>query len=238
MLWSHLFFKQDRYKYFPKHIAIIMDGNGRWATRKGLPRNVGHFYGMKTMQKIIKRSISLKLSCLTLYAFSTENWRRPKAEVDYLLELPIKYFQNQTIEELNKKNVKVTYIGDISSFPAHTVDVIQRTCEITKNNTGMLLNMALNYGGRTEILQAAKKLIASGADPLTFDEQFEKTIATSDYPPVDLIIRTSGEKRLSNFLLWQAAYAELWFTDKSWPDFNYALLNDAIQNYSKRKERE
>lgn len=223
----------------PNHIAIMMDGNGRWATKRGLPRSMGHYAGMKTMRKIIKSSSKLNIKCLTLYAFSTENWTRPVDEVDYLVNLPKLFFQEETINELVENKVRLQYIGDISRFPKEIQDIMNETVELTKENSGMTVHFAMNYGGRSEIIRAVKNYLKDNEavrSELT-EEVFETYLYTNEYSAPNLLIRTSGEQRLSNFLLWQSAKSELWFTKTLWPDFNEELLRSAIIEYRNRKAK-
>lgn len=225
----------------PEHVAIIMDGNGRWANRRGLPRIAGHKEGMEVVQRIVRVADKLKIKILTMYAFSTENWKRPKAEVDYLMRLP-KMFLDKYLPELIEKNVKVNVIGELSVLPPHTLQAVHQAMEKTKDNTGLLLNFALNYGGRNEIVKAVKQMVddvANGkvAKEDITEELFEQYLYTHNFCDPDLIIRTSGEKRISNFLLWQSAYSEFWFTDVLWPDFTEETLKEALQDYQTRIRR-
>jgi undecaprenyl diphosphate synthase len=237
--------KIDEYKidkdFIPKHIAIIMDGNGRWAKKKNLPRTAGHKAGVETIREIVKECNSLGVKCLTLYAFSTENWKRPKDEVGTLMKLLVEYLRNE-FEELNLNDVVINHIGDITKLPAVCQSELKDAYERTKDNKGLVLNLALNYGGRDEIVRAFKKLnkdIAYGKldiDDIS-DEILSNYMYTKGMCDPDLLIRTSGEKRLSNFLLWQLAYAEFWFTDIHWPDFTKETLRQAIYDYQNRDRR-
>lgn len=225
----------------PKHIAIIMDGNGRWAKKKGLPRTLGHKAGVEAIREIVKECNKLNIEYLTLYAFSTENWKRPKDEVNSLMKLLVEYLRNE-FEELNRNNVIINSIGDIGKFPQICQDELISAYEKTKNNTGLELNLALNYGGRNEIVDTLKKINSDiEIGKLEPSEINEKTINnyiyTSGIPDPELIIRTSGELRLSNFLIWQGAYSELYFTDVLWPDFNANDLRKAIIDYQNRDRR-
>ncbi|QTM99443.1 isoprenyl transferase [Sediminibacillus dalangtanensis] len=225
----------------PKHVAIIMDGNGRWAKKRGMPRVAGHKEGMSNVKKIVSAASSYQLDALTLYAFSTENWRRPKAEVDYLMKLPME-FLNTYLPELVQKNVKVQTIGRFDGLPKHTRDAVQKAKEQTKDNTGLILNIALNYGSRNEIMEAMKCFlddVQAGKKSVEDmnEESFSQYLHTKNLPDPDLLIRTSGEQRLSNFLLWQSAYTEFWFTDVLWPDFDEQLFDKALCDYQKRKRR-
>lgn len=225
----------------PQHIAIIMDGNGRWAKRKGLPRIAGHREGMKVVTKIVRVASNMGIEVLTLYAFSTENWKRPKKEVDYLLGLPERYLKAE-LPKLIENNVQVRLIGTTDHLPDHTLRAVEKAVKDTESNTGMILNFALNYGSRYEMLEAVKsigRLIEEGklsADSLT-EETIHAHLMTSQLNDPDLLIRTSGEIRLSNFMLWQLAYSEFWFTDVLWPDFKEQDFVEAIAVYQKRKRR-
>ncbi len=225
----------------PEHIAIIMDGNGRWAKKKGLPRIAGHKEGMTVVQKIVRSAVKYDVKVLTLYAFSTENWKRPKPEVDFLMRLP-KEFSHIYLPEMMENNVRIDTIGDFDSLPTHTKKAINHAKEKTKNNDGLLLNFALNYGGRYDIIQGMKKTLKQIENgELSVEDVDEEIISnnlfTAGINDPDLLIRTSGEERLSNFLLWQLAYTELSFTDVLWPDFNEELFKKAILDYKKRKRR-
>jgi len=225
----------------PEHIAIIMDGNGRWAKKKGLPRIAGHKEGMTVVRKIVRSAVKYDIKTLTLYAFSTENWKRPKPEVDFIMRLP-KEFSHTYLPEMVENNVRIETIGDFDSLPPHTKEAINHAKEKTKNNDGLLLNFALNYGGRYDIIQGMKAMMSEVEEGrLHIDDIDEKMFSnylfTGNSPDPDLLIRTSGEQRLSNFLLWQLAYAELFFTDVLWPDFNEELFKEAISEYQHRKRR-
>ncbi|MGX7417734.1 isoprenyl transferase [Carnobacterium gallinarum] len=228
----------------PNHIAIIMDGNGRWAQRKFLPRVAGHKEGMNTVKKITKHASRLGVKVLTLYAFSTENWKRPTDEVSFLMQLPVDFFDT-FVPDLIKENVKVNVMGFVDQLPVHTKKAVEKAIEDTKNNTGMILNFALNYGSRSEMLEATK-LIAKKVqeNQLTVDEITEETYSEAlmthtlgKYQDPDLLIRTSGEERISNFLLWQIAYSEFYFTQILWPDFDESVLEMAIGVYQSRHRR-
>lgn len=227
----------------PPHVAIIMDGNGRWAEKRKLPRVMGHNAGMKAMKKIVKRASELGIKHLTVYAFSTENWKRTKEEVGGIFKLLVKYVDSE-LEELNRNDVKVNILGDWKAVPADAVSRIETALERTKDNGGMVFNIALNYGSRNEITEAVKSIsgkVASG--DLTVDEIDEQTISenlltgTLGIPDPDLLIRTSGEIRISNFLLWQIAYSEMIFTDVLWPDFTPEIFNDTIVEFQSRDRR-
>ncbi|CCQ97937.1 undecaprenyl pyrophosphate synthase [[Clostridium] ultunense Esp] len=233
--------KEDGEGKIPQHIAIIMDGNGRWAKERGMPRVVGHRAGMKTVKEITKAADEVGVKILTLYAFSTENWKRPKEEVDFLMRLPEEFLELE-LEELIVNNVQVRMIGDKEGLPSHTVKAVEKAIQETKDNSGLILNFALNYGGRKEILDAvkaiARKVEKRELSPDSIDEQFfHQYLLTPDYPDPDLLIRTSGEIRLSNFMLWQLAYTEFWFSDKYWPDFHREDFLEAVEAYKKRERK-
>lgn len=225
----------------PEHVAIIMDGNGRWAKKRGLPRIAGHKEGINSVIKIVRSATKHNMEILTLFAFSTENWRRPTTEIDFLMKLP-KEFLHIYLPELIEKNVRIDMIGDSEALPAHTKEAIQYAKEKTKDNDGLLLNFALNYGSRFEIMQAMKQVIhdieCSKLTVDTLDEAvFSEYLYTKGMSDPDLLIRTSGEQRLSNFLLWQLAYTEFWFTDVFWPDFDEKIFEQALLDYQQRKRR-
>lgn len=225
----------------PRHIGVIMDGNGRWAAARHLPRSAGHKAGADTFEKIVKYCDSLGIEAITAYAFSTENWNRPKEEVDNLMKLLYDYLQ-MAEEKFAGKNIILRVIGDRSALSDKINRAIDHAIEITENNTGIILNMALNYGGRDEIVRAAKMaandVLSGKITTGDIDENYmSEHMYTADCPPVDLIIRPSGEQRLSNFLLWQAAYAEFWYSDVNWPDFSEKDMLRAISDYQKRNRR-
>ena len=225
----------------PKHIAIIMDGNGRWAKAKNLPRALGHKAGVETIRRIIKEGDRLGVKYMTLYAFSTENWKRPKDEVSTLMKLLVQYLKEE-ISELHEKGVVINVLGDSSKLPKDCIDEIQKAKEITKNNTGIIMNVALNYGGRDEIIRATRALaemVALGEiKPSDIDNEiFENHLYTKGMPDPDIIIRPSGEQRLSNFLLWQCAYSEFWYSNINWPDFTEEDLRRAIYDFQNRDRR-
>ena len=225
----------------PNHIAIIMDGNGRWAKKRFLPRTAGHKAGVETIREVVKECSRLNIKYITLYAFSTENWKRPKVEIDTLMNLLVTYLKNE-IRELHKNNVKITTIGDISKLPDMCIKELDRARELTKDNTGVTLNLALNYGSRFDITNAVLNIVKDcKSDKINIDSINEDTIknylSTKSTPDPDLLIRTSGEQRLSNFLLWELAYSEFYFTDVHWPDFNRQELQKAIYVYQNRDRR-
>lgn len=225
----------------PQHVAIIMDGNGRWAERRGMPRVVGHHAGMKVIREITRAADELGVKTLTFYAFSTENWKRPREEVDFLMKLP-QEFLTAHLDELVQNNIQVRITGSEEELPPHTVSAINLAREKTGKNTGLIMNFALNYGSRREIIETMQQLCrevqAGILSPDEIDEQkISSKLGTADLPDPDLLIRTSGEIRLSNFMLWQLAYTELWFTDVYWPDFTKEHFFDAVKEYQSRARR-
>jgi undecaprenyl diphosphate synthase len=225
----------------PHHVAVIMDGNGRWAKKRGLPRIAGHHSGMKTVKKITIAADEIDVKILTLYAFSTENWSRPRDEVDYLMKLPQQFLALE-LKELIEKNVQVRIIGWREGLPDYTLRALDEAVEKTKYNTGLILNFALNYGSRKEMIEAMKTMftdVQKGEIQLEqIDEMmYAEYLQTSGLPDPDLLIRTSGELRLSNFMLWQLAYTEFWFTPQYWPDFSQDDFFDAIEQYQQRIRR-
>ena len=233
--------EEKKLKKIPTHVAIIMDGNGRWAKKRNMPRVKGHYEGMQTVKKITKYASKLGIKYLTLYAFSTENWARPKEEVNYLMDLPEKMFTS-FMPELMENNVKVEVIGVVEKLPESTRKAVEDAIEQTKNNTGLKLIFALNYGSKDEIVTAVKR-IAQGAANNEYkveeiDEQLiSDNLFTKDTPDPDLLIRTSGEQRISNFLLWQIAYSEFIFTKVAWPDFVEEEFYKALLEYQSRDRR-
>ncbi len=225
----------------PQHIGVIMDGNGRWARRRGLPRSAGHSAGADALKKIITEANNLGVKYITVYAFSTENWKRPKEEVDYLMSLLLDYLRNAE-KTLAGENVVIRAIGSRKELSWEIRDQIVRTEKFTKNNTGIVMNIALNYGAREEITSAVREIcedVKNGKtdiDSIT-DKMLENHLYTKGQPDVDLLIRTSGEQRLSNFMLWQVSYAEMWFTNKLWPDFKPKHLRQAIYDFQNRGRR-
>jgi undecaprenyl diphosphate synthase len=219
----------------PKHIGIILDGNGRWAKSRGKARIEGHKQGLKTLEKVVEHASELNIKYLTVYAFSTENWNRPEAEVNFLMTTFEKYLKD-AIKKSNDRDVKFNILGSRDRLTESAVKLIDELEEKTKNKTGITFNVAVNYGGRDEIVRAIKKIDTSDIDGLTIDE-FSNYLDTAGMPDPDLIIRTSGECRVSGFLLWQLAYAEFYFTDIHWPDFDKEELIKAIDSYSKRDRR-
>lgn len=229
----------------PKHIGVIMDGNGRWAKKRMQPRIMGHKAGMDALQAVTIKASELGVKVLTVYAFSTENWTRPVDEVKFIMSLPVEFF-DKYVPELHKNNVKVQMIGDTSRLPKDTLDALNRARELTKRNSGLILNFALNYGGRAEIVSAVKQIAQDVLDARfntgdITEELIANYLNTATLPYLyrdpDLIIRTSGELRLSNFLPWQSAYSEFYFTDVLWPDFKEKGLVAAIEEYNRRHRR-
>lgn len=225
----------------PSHVAIIMDGNGRWARKRNLPRIAGHKEGMTVVRKISRLAGELGIKTLTLYAFSTENWKRPKPEVEFLMKLPQDYL-NDYLPELIEENVQVRMMGSKENLPQHTLRALEQAMNDTKDNDGLILNFALNYGSRSEIIEAVKNILKDYqngimGEEILNEETFSQYLMTNTLPDPDLLIRTSGEIRLSNFMLWQLAYTEFWFTEILWPDFNESCLIEAIEEYQKRQRR-
>jgi len=219
------------------HIAIIMDGNGRWAQAKHRPRLFGHRAGVKTVRRVVEDARDIGIKCLTLYSFSTENWNRPRAEIRALFDLLKRYVEDD-LEELHKNDVRIRIIGSRDGLPDDILTVINQVETRTRGNSTFSLNIAFNYGGRDEILRACRKAMKTGIAPDDLDEaKFDQLLDTADLPQPDLVIRTSGEYRISNFLLWQAAYAEFVFTDVLWPDFTKDDLNAALKDYFSRNRR-
>ena len=229
-------YKELNPKKIPKHIAIIMDGNGRWAKERGKNRFFGHIRGVKVAQKIVESAIKINLQYLTLFAFSKENWERPKKEVNMLMDLfvsTIKKNQNHFL----KNKIKINVIGTISDLPKKCQTALKEMVDITKDNKGLTLTLALSYSSRLEILEAINKIISSGKKQYVTEGSFHKQLQTHNLPDPELLIRTSGEKRISNFLLWQIAFSELYFSEKKWPDFDVEELYIAIFEYQKRERR-
>lgn len=225
----------------PQHVAIIMDGNGRWAKQKGKLRVFGHQNGVKAVRSAVSFAAKHNIKVLTLYAFSSENWNRPETEVSALMSLFMRALDSE-VKKLHKNNIRLNIIGDKSAFSETLQKRIVESEKLTENNTGLILNIAANYGGYWDIIQATQKLIAKAKENLISTEQitpelFQQYLATENQPQVDLLIRTSGEQRISNFLLWQIAYAELFFTPILWPDFNDKTFSEAILSYQQRERR-
>ena len=237
--------KLDETLLVPKHIGIIMDGNGRWAKKRMQPRVFGHKAGMEALQEVTIAAKEMGVQVLTVYAFSTENWARPEKEVSFIMNLPVEFY-DRYVPELHRNNVKIQMIGDTKRLPKATLEALEKAQELTRLNTGLILNFALNYGGRAEINQAVQKLAQDVLDAKVqpadiTEEMLGAYLYTSSLPASlrdpDLVIRTSGELRLSNFLPWQTAYSELYFTDILWPDFDEKALKDAVVEYNRRNRR-
>lgn len=244
---SFLKFKKSKvahnidYENLPEHIGVIMDGNGRWAKKRGIPRSAGHSAGADALKKIVTECNNMGIKYITVYAFSTENWKRPKEEVDYLMNLLMDYLKNAETT-LAGENVVIKAIGIRENLSEELQFQINKTEEFTKNNTGIVMNIALNYGAREEIVRAVKNICKCVNDgDMDIDDinaqMISDNLYTQNQPDPDLIIRTSGEERISNFLLWQLAYSELWFTDKLWPDFRVEDLHKAICDFQARNRR-
>ena len=219
----------------PKHIAVIMDGNGRWAKKRFLPRIMGHKRGLDALENMVKHCAKLGVQYLTVFAFSTENWRRPEDEVSFLMGLFLQALQKQ-VRRLHENNMRLKILGSRERFNRQILQGIEEAEALTANNTGLTLSIAADYGGRWDILQAANKLIAEGVSEIT-EDTLTKHLMLGDAPEPDLFIRTGGETRISNFLLWQMAYAELYFTDILWPDFDETALDAAVASFQKRERR-
>lgn len=224
----------------PKHIGIIMDGNGRWAKKRGLPRRMGHAEGAKVFKNITRYCNKIGIKVLTVYAFSTENWKRPQKEIDNLMKILRDYLIDAR-DNLEDENIRMRFIGDLTPFTEELIDLMKEAEQRTENDTGLVCNIALNYGGRQEIVHSVRRLCENANGGLSPDDITEDAISrfmyTADQPDPDLIIRPSGEYRLSNFMIWQAAYSEFWFSNVLWPDFTEADLNEALAEYSKRQRR-
>ncbi len=225
-------------KRLPQHIAIIMDGNGRWAQKRGLPRTAGHKKGVDALRNIVRYASSIHIQYLTVYAFSTENWKRPQDEVDFLMRLFSHYLDSE-VEEMHKNNVRLRFIGAVEELSHLLQQKIKAAEQKTCHNTGLNLNVAVNYGGRAEILRAAKKLVLLSKEQqqAMSEAQFSEFFYTASQPDIDLLLRTGGDERISNFLLWQAAYAELSFVEKCWPSFTEEDLASVLMDYANRDRR-
>jgi len=221
----------------PRHVAMIMDGNGRWAKSRGLPRLAGHRAGTENLRTIIRACVEFGIQYLTIYAFSTENWGRPQDEVQGLLQI-VESVIDKELDELHRNGVQLRHIGRLEQLSLRLQEKVQRAIELTKDNQRLILNIAFNYGGRDEILCAIRRIIKDGVSPENVNEELVSSyMFTHGSPDPDLIIRTSGEMRLSNFLIWQGAYSEWYVTSKYWPDFDRACLLEAINTYSQRDRR-
>ncbi len=237
---SKLLSRVDKNK-LPRHVAIIMDGNGRWASIRGLLRSAGHTAGVKTLKKILTLAVNLELEALTVYAFSTENWKRPHAEVDFLMHLFSEYIEREKME-MHENNVRIKFIGRLEEFSAGIRKQIFDATELMKNNSGVKFNIAANYGGQDEIVRAAQSLAEKISAGKIFPQEitsevFENELDTKNQPPVDLLIRTGGDFRISNFLLWQSAYAEFWFTKTNFPEFSQEEFIDALVDFGNRERK-
>jgi len=225
----------------PRHVGVIMDGNGRWAQRRGLPRTAGHKAGVEALRAIVKACPDLGIEVITAYAFSTENWTRPKDEVDFLMLLLVEYCRRE-VAALNENGVRINAIGRLDELPALQRDEIYRAMEVTRHNTRLVLNLAVNYGGHAELVDTMRRIatrVAAGEiRPEEIDEALiSQHLYTAGLPELDLVIRTAGELRLSNFMLWQASYSELWVTDVTWPDFSREHLEQAVADFRRRDRR-
>ncbi|HUL14386.1 MAG TPA: isoprenyl transferase [Terriglobales bacterium] len=236
---AYIFEKLDLAR-LPQHVAVIMDGNGRWAQRRHLPRIAGHRAGTQTARSTIETCARLKIKALTLYAFSVENWRRPKTEIDFLMQLLREYLRRE-MPLIQRNNIRMRFLGRADDLPPGVQKDTREAMESTANNTGMVLCVALNYGGRAEIVDAVNRVIAAQRESekpaLVTETDMSERLYTAGLPDPDLLIRTSGEMRVSNFLLWQIAYAEIFVTETLWPDFNRARLLEALVEYQKRDRR-
>jgi undecaprenyl diphosphate synthase len=229
--------KPTNLKHPPQHVAIIMDGNGRWAKQRGLPRLAGHRQGVNAAQKVVEIFVGYKIPYLTLYAFSTENWNRPKHEIDGIFKI-LEGRLDEGIKFAQENGIRIRHLGKPDGLTLRLQERVKRALELTQNNTNMTLSLAFNYGGRDEIVEAVRRLIADGILPSQINEKlFRQYLYAADIPDPDLIIRTGGEMRLSNFLIWQSAYAESYFTPVLWPDFDKKEIDKALTAYSQRQRR-
>lgn len=233
----------DMDRNIPAHVAIIMDGNGRWATSRGLPRSVGHRQGAKALKRTVRAAGEMGIKYLTLFGFSSENWSRPEQEIGELMRL-LRYYLRSETAELIKNNIRLRIVGDVSAFDPDIRELMSHAEELSKDNDGLYLSIALNYGGRNDILHAVRALLADSKDTdlsalsaELLQERLEDNLLTAGLPDPDLLIRTSGEQRISNFLLWQCAYSEFYFTETLWPDFGKASLEEAVAVYIGRDRR-
>ncbi len=226
----------DNQLKIPRHIAFIMDGNGRWASAKGLSRSEGHRQGAEALKVMVDACSEVGIDAVSVYAFSCENWsKRPQAEIKFLFSLITQFAKNE-LKKYVERGYRIMFSGDLSQLPKTTFKAIQKVVDAAKNNTGVIVNIALNYGGRQEIVRAVNTILQSGLREIDA-EMFEDCLYTAALPPLDLIVRSSGEKRLSNFMLWQCAYSELIFVEKNWPDFGKDTLTDILKEYSQRDRR-
>ncbi len=221
----------------PRHVAIIMDGNGRWAKARGLPRNAGHEAGTENLRRVIRACVEFGVKVLTIYAFSTENWGRPRWEIRALLHI-LESVIDKELDELHQEGVQLRHLGELERLPRHLQNKVRQAIELTKENDRLILNVAFNYGGRHEIVRAIRHIVADGIPPEAIDEELvDRYLYTAGLPDPDLIIRTSGELRVSNFLIWQGAYAEYYSTPTLWPDFDREELHKALVQYGQRERR-
>ena len=227
--------KEYKFKKLPKHIGFIVDGNGRWAKKRGLARSVGHRVGLSTLKKAVLNSFDLGIKIVSIFGFSTENWNRPQEELDCLFQLFEEFIEKDNFD-YNGKGIRFNVMGDHTKFPKSLVEKIDKLLEETKNNDNFVLNLGINYGGKDEIVMAVNKLISNGKKEIT-KEDIDNSLYTAGLSNPDLVVRTSGEIRISNFMLWQMAYSELYFTKTLWPDFNEKCLIKALKNYEKRNRR-
>lgn len=230
-------FKDVDWQRLPRHVAVIMDGNGRWAKGQGLLRTAGHKAGVRTLKGILSTAIGLGLTALTVYAFSTENWKRPHSEVDFLMNLFSEYLAKE-LREMHEDNVRIHFLGRPEGLPASLQQQMAEAEKLMAGNTGIRFNVAANYGGQDELVRAMQRIVADGIEAAAITEELvERYLDTAGCPPVDLVIRTSGDQRLSNFLLWQSAYAEFYFTETNWPDFKPEDFVQAMHSFAGRDRR-
>lgn len=228
--------RKYKFKKIPKHIAFIIDGNGRWAVKRGLDRSLGHKAGMNTLKNTLNKAFDIGIDVVSIYVFSTENWQRPQKEVDYLIELFREFFKTDYYKDIKQK-VKLSIMGDYKKFPKDIADEIDKNIENSKNyDTPKTLNIGLNYGGQDEIVRAVNNIIKDNVKDVTKDI-FNSYLYTANLPPLDFVVRTSGEQRLSNFMLWQSAYSEFYFPKILWPDFSEKYLIKSLKEYEKRSRR-
>ncbi len=229
--------KSPNLKHPPQHVAIIMDGNGRWAKQRGLPRLAGHRQGVNTAQKVVETFMEYEIPYLTLYAFSTENWNRPKREINGIFKI-LEERLEEGVKFAQENDIRIRHLGNPDRLPVRLQERVKRAIELTQDDNRMTLNLAFNYGGRNEIVEAVRRLIIDGISPPQINEKvFRQYLYTVDIPDPDLIIRTGGEMRMSNFLIWQSAYAEIYFTPILWPDFGKKEIDKALIAYSQRQRR-
>ena len=230
-----MFNKRVAPRNVPKHIGIILDGNGRWATKRGLPRNYGHRKGVEAIFRTIEASLKFGIKYMSVFAFSTENWKRSKEEIDGIFSLVKEFFESE-IDKIVTSGVKINFFGDLTAFSEDIREVLYKAVDLSKNNNKLIFNMCLNYGGKQDIVQSVNNLISNGKKMIT-EQDISDNLYSKGMPNLDFVIRTSGEERLSNFMIYQAAYAELYFPKVLWPDFNEKELWKALVVYSKRKRR-